>query len=1100
MVKLLALMGVCLPLAFGQSGVVKSEGQVIPGVTVKATQGDRVLLTVTDASGAFHFDKMTPGAWTVEADMFGFDHLRREVQIGANPTRIDLTLQLRGTGQISQRAQPEGANGAPGGAGEFGLQISAADAAPVGDNLAPVASADGSNDSFLVNGTVSRGLETNSSDFAGGPGFGPGGFGPGGFGPGGPGAPGGPGGAPANFEGQGGPVPGGPGGGGPGPGGGRGGFGGGRGGGFGGGGFGGGRGGFGGRGPGGRGGPGRGRGRVGGFIGNRARQGNNQIRLQAFYTLRNSVLDAKPFALNGQEAPKPAYAQNRFGFNLGGPVKIPKLFDMSSKANFFVNYTGNLLRNPFDSTAILPTPAERTGDFSAAHNIIYDPRSGSPFPNNQIPLTRIDPIATGLLPYIPLPNQSGALQNYRFITSVPANSQNLNTRFNYTFNRSNRLNFTFNLQNRDGLNAQTYGFTDDATGRGMNYNLSWNHNFGARAFQNLTFGFNRNRSSTVPYFAYGTDVASMLGIQGTSPDPRNYGPPNLSFTNYGSLTDGSPVTSAVQSFTIGDSISFNRGKHNISVGGNFGKSLTNTITDSNGRGTFTFSGLATSGFDANGLPLTGTGWDLADFLLGLPQSSSIRYGASSQYFRSINYSAFGQDDWRISNSFSANLGLRYEYFSPIKEKYGRLANLDIAPGFTAAAVVTPGATGPYTGTFPDALINPDRNNFAPRIGIAWRPFSRHRLLIRAGYGWYYNQGVYNQFANRLAAQPPFATSSTVTTSLADPLTLATGLTVTPTGKTITNTYAVDRFYRDAYAQTWNFSLQQDIPGGMIMQAEYTGTKGTRLDVQLAPNTAPPGSSPLTSEQMLQIANAVGFTYDTPVGNSTYHAGQLRVIRRFRNDMSFNLQYTFSKAIDDSSTLGGTVVQNPLDIAAERALSNFDHRHALTASYQFQSPVGDRNGMFANHALLQKSLKDWTLSGSLTLQTGAPLTAQVLGNLANTGGTGTIGSGRAEATGLPIQSGSGYFNALAFTTPLPGQYGNAGRNTIPGPGLFSMNLSLARTVLLGERRRLEFRVDSNNFLNHVNITGFGTVVNSLTYGLPTAAGAMRSLSATVRFRM
>jgi trimeric autotransporter adhesin len=144
------------------------------------------------------------------------------------------------------------------------------------------------------------------------------------------------------------------------------------------------------------------------------------------------------------------------------------------------------------------------------------------------------------------------------------------------------------------------------------------------------------------------------------------------------------------------------------------------------------------------------------------------------------------------------------------------------------------------------------------------------------------------------------------------------------------------------------------------------------------------------------------------------------------------------------------------------------------------------------------LKDWTLNGSATIQSGTPLTARVLGNRSDTAGTGNVGSSRAQATGLPVDSGAGFFNLLAFTTPPPGQYGNAGRNTIPGPGLFQLNLSLQRTIQVAERLRIQIRVDSTNFTNHVNITNFGTVVNSINYGVPSSAAGMRTLSATLRF--
>jgi hypothetical protein len=603
----------------------------------------------------------------------------------------------------------------------------------------------------------------------------------------------------------------------------------------------------------------------------------------------------------------------------------------------------------------------------------------------------------------------------------------------------------------------------------------------------------------VPYFeSLGLNAASQLGILGASPDPRNFGPPALSFTNYGGLNDASPSTSAVNTLNLSETITYRRGKHNWSWGGQWSKAMTNTLTDSNGRGTFAFSGLSTSNFDAKGLPVPGTGWDLADFLLGLPQSSSIRYGASSQYFRSKTVSFFGQDDWRVRTNLSLNLGLRYEYFTPIQEKYGHLANLDVAPDFTAVAPVVAGGVGPYSGQFPAALINPDKNNFSPRIGIAWKPSAKSKFTFRTGYGWAYNMGVYNQFGSRLAQQPPFSATNSVNTTADNILTLATGLAAVPAGQTITNTFAVDRYYRAAYAQTWNAIVQRELPLGLALEIGYNGTKGTRLDVQTIPNSAAPGS-PLTAEQRRQIGNAQGFIYDSPVGNSTYHGATLQVTRRFRNNFSWQLNYTYQKTIDNTSTLGRAVAQNAQDLAAERGI-DAPTGQVLQMRYTAQSPVGVRNAMFQKQPWLQKTLKDWQLTGTTQAQSGSPLTATVLGNASNVGGAGVVGTVRADATGLPISAGSGYFNKAAFSVPLPGLFGNAARGTIPGPGTFLMNLQLARQVQISERKSVEFNVSATNLLNHVNISGFGTVVNSLNYGLATGAGGMRTLSATIRFRM
>ncbi len=1110
MFKILVVLAVSLPFVFAQSGTVKAGSQPIPGATVRATQGERSLVTLTDDSGAFRFDGMTPGAWVVEADMFGFDHLRREVQVASTPTNFDLTLQLsaRAVVPAAPPVRPaaqnnQQTNAAP----NFPAQPEAA------AEFTPQVSADSSNESFLVNGTVSDALRTNQADFAG---FNPGGFGPGGGFPGGDqgqfggpggvggdqpagvagGGRGGPGGGPGGRGGRGGGGgPGGPGGGGfagggPGGGGGFAGGGGGRGGG------GGGRG-----GPGGRGGRG---GQNAAFIGNRARRSANTIRTQLFFTAQNSAFNARPFSLNGQDQAKSSYGNNRYGLNIGGPLIIPKLFDASRILNFTVTYNGVLSRSPYNSTPTLPNAAERSGNF-AGLNTIYDPSTCvtglgcQPFANNQIPLTRISPIAQGLLQYIPLPIYNATTQNYLANFAVPANQQNVNTRLQWTVDQTDRISFTSNYQSRNGQTGNPFGFRDESQGSGSNSSIGWTKNLSTRMFSNFTIGFNRNYNLTVPYFqTLGLDAASQLGIAGASPDPRNFGPPSLNFTNYGGLSDGNPTTLAVNTFNISESFTYRRGKHNWGWGGQWSKAMTNTIADSNGRGTFTFSGLSTSNFDANGQPVKGTGWDLADLLLGLPQSSSIRYGASSQYFRSQTMSFYGQDDWRIRSNLSLSLGLRYEYFTPIQEKYGHLANLDIAPDFSAVAPVQAGGVGPYSGQFPSALINPDKNNFSPRFGVAWKPTERSKFTLRAGYGWAYNMGVYNALGNKLAQQPPFSLTNSVNSTADNILTLGTGLVAVPVGQTITNSFAVDRYYLAAYAQSWNAIVQRELPGGMAMEIDYNGQKGTRLDVQTIPNSAPPGASPLTAEQQRAIGNAQGFIYDSPVGNSIYHGGTVRVTRRFRNNFQWQLNYTFQKLIDNTSALGAGVAQNAHNLAAERGPDS-PTGQALQMQYTLQSPVGVRNAMFQKQPWLQKSLKDWQLQGSTTVQSGRLLTPTVQGNASNLGGAGVAGTVRADATGLPIDAGSGYFNPLAFTVPLAGTYGTAGRGTIPGPGQFTMTLQLARQIQLAERKSVEFNVQAANLLNHVNISGIGTVVNSLNYGLANGAAGMRTVSATVRLR-
>ena len=1062
------------------TGVVRSANQPIPGASVTASQGGKVLTAITDEIGRFQFPDLLPGEWEMEVRMFGFVSQKGTATVAADLVNKDWTMEL-----LPRPAQ----RGPLGGGGFQNLSLNqSANIADLATLVAPqaenaAASGPDSQDSFLVSGSVSRGVQeipqedvfarARMDQMRGGenglggadaaasvPGFGGGAA-------------------------QGGDAP-------------RDGFGGGggrrRGGG--GGGFG-----------GGRGGPGGPRSQIdrNGNFGNRINRGRNSIRGMVTYSLHDSAFDAKPYSLTGVKADKASYSQSRYGLSIGGPLVIPHIIK-AEKTFFFLNYSGTNSSNPFDSLSTVPTPLERLGDFSQSHVngpvVIYDPATKAPFPGNKIPNSRISPIAQGLISYVPSPNQAAGIQNYRFVTSVPQNGQNLSLRLNQSVSKKDRIDFGFSSQFRNGVNAQLFGFQDAQDGNGFSANIGWTHNFTSRLINNLRWSFSRSLNETLPAFAYGANVAASLGIQGTSSDPINYGPPNLSFTNFGSLSDASPVLVRNQTSSITDGFTIVKGRETFTLGGEYRRIQLNTRTDSNGRGSFTFSGLLTSAFDANGQPLPNTGFDFADFLLGAPQSSSIRYGSSSNYYRGNVYNAYFMDDFKVRANLSLNVGVRYEYFAPLTEKYNRIANLDIAPGFTGVAVVTPNGTGPYSGKFSNGLVNPDKNNVSPRIAVAWKPWPKKDLLVRSAYGIYYNGSIFNQFPARLASQPPFAKSSTVTTSTTVPLTLASGFIARPVQQTILNTYAIDRGYLTGYAQTWNFSIQKGLPKALVIEASYLGTKGTRLDIERSPNRAAPGS-PLSAEDRRRIGNAVGFTYESSEGNSIYHSGNIRLTRRFRRGVSANLSYTYSKSIDNASTFGGggsTVAQNDQDLHAERGLSSFDRRHVLALNYIVTSPFGQNGTFHSDNALTNKLLQDWTLSGGVSAGSGSPFTARVLGNQSNSGGTGSVGSGRADATGLPVDGGSGYFNLLAFAVPQAGFFGSAGRNTILGPSTFTLNAGLSRSFRLGDdRRRLEFRLDSTNFLNAVNIIGIGSIVNANTYGLATTAAGMRTVSMSLRFR-
>jgi hypothetical protein len=1034
-------------LAQETTGLVRSGGRALPGASVEARQGQTTHSTTTDEDGRWAFPQLAAGLWKFRVQMFGFETLESELTLPALAPALDFSLALT----VRRSAGPATATAGQGDPSfqELALQQINLEV-PVAETVSAPRSEHAA-ESFLLSGSLTQALSESAAqrpDADGsdngrrferaGPGRGPGGGGA--FG----------------------------------------------------------------RGPGGFGGEARARARVAAArrFGNRSRRNTIPIRGMAWMQFRDSAFDARPFSLSGQTLTKPDYSQTRFGVSVGGPLHIPKLLS-GDRTFFFASYTSSLARNPFSAFSTLPSMLERSGDFSQSATrlpvSLYDPLTGQPLPGNRIPPNRIDPIAKGLLEFIPLPNQPGRTQNYQYQAPIKRNNHQFSLRLNQGLARLDRLAIGLQIEDRDSENAQLYGFTDQASVGGLNTDITWSHTFTRRTVNSVRFSFNHNRNDAIPFFAFRRDVAGDLGIQGTARDPINFGPPNLNFTNFGDLTDASPVLRRDRSFQFGEGLQMSRGRHSYSMGVELRRLHADLTTDQNARGSFTFSGLATSGFDQARNPLPGTGFDFADFLLGRPQSGSVRFGASENGFRGVNYAAFFSDDWRMRANFTLNAGLRYEYASPFSEIRGQLANLDIAPGFRGVSVVTPGDTGPYSGLFPSALIDPDRNNLSPRVGLAWKPWPRHTLQVRAGYGIYYNNVVYNSFATRLASQPPFARTSTVNSSPARMLTLANGFATAPQ-QTIRNTFAVDRGYRIGYAQNWSFSLQKDIPRSMILEVAYLGTKGTRLDIQRQPNRAAPGS-PLDAETRRLIGNAVGFTFDSSEGNSIYHAGQAKLTRRFRRGVSFSALYTYSRSIDNVSTFGGgggVVAQDDRNLSNERGLSSFDRRHNVQLNYVLVSPLSS-SGLLPVSGWAETLMKNWTFNGGLTMQTGTPLTARVLGNQADTNGTGVLGSGRADATGANVREGDGFFSLLAFAIPPPGRFGNAGRNTIPGPGMFSLNVSLGRQFQLADRRRIEFRIESNNFTNRVNYSRLDAVVNSLNYGLATGAGQMRNFSAQLRFR-
>ncbi len=822
--------------------------------------------------------------------------------------------------------------------------------------------------------------------------------------------------------------------------------------------------------------------------------GNNRRGSRSLYNgnigviFDNSSFDARPFSLTGQDTPRPDYNHVQGVFAFGGPIKIPRL--IRNGPNFFINYQWTRNRNASVGTGLMPDAAERMGNFSNVLNAqgqpvqLIDPATRTPLPSPVIPASEISPQALALLNYYPYPNFPGGTEyNYQIPLLGVTHQDSLQTRLNKTIGRKDQVSGMFALQSTRSDNPNLFGFLDTSDVLGLNLNANWRHHFTPRFFINLGYQFSRSSSRFTPFFENRENVSEIAQIAGNNQEPVNWGPPTLNFASgFSGLSDGLPLFNRNQTNGVSLDNFWARAGHNISFGADFRRQQFNLLSQQDPRGTFTFTGAA-------------AGYDFAGFLLGVPDTSSIAFGNADKYFRSSTYESYINDDWRMNPSFTLNFGVRWEYWSPIPEKYGRLVNLDIASGFTAeAAVKATDPIGSLTGqTYPDSLIHPDKGAVQPRIAFSWRPLPASSMVVRAGYGVYYNTSVYLPIATQMAQQYPFSKSLSVQSTPGNLLSMASGFNATPP---VANTFGVDPNFRIGYSQTWQMSVQRDLPGALVVTGSYLGSKGTHEQQEFLPNTFPVGAvNPCQT-------CPTGFIYLSSNGNAIRNAGQLQLRRRLQSGFTASLQYIYSKSIDDGA-LGGRnqggylIAQNWLDLGAERALSNFDQRHQLSVQVQYTTGMGIHGGTLVS-GWKGSLFKEWTASTQITAATGMPLTPVDFLAVAGTGVTGSI---RPEYTGAPLYNAPAglFLNPAAYAAPPPGEWGNAGRNSITGPSQFAVNTSLGRVFQMTDRLGLEFRVDATNALNHVTFPSWNTTYNSSQFGLPNPANAMRSLQTTLRLR-
>jgi hypothetical protein len=800
-----------------------------------------------------------------------------------------------------------------------------------------------------------------------------------------------------------------------------------------------------------------------------------------------SAWDARPCSFTSQPAAAPRYGDLQIAGTFGGPMKLPGARWFHPLLTVSYAHSASTVANAI-STRVL-TALERAGDFSASRDAdgavtVVDPLTGLPFPDDTIPTDRLSPQALALLAFYPTPNVAGSdTANYQTAVTDRSIRDTLQMRLNQSLTTRQQVSGSLSYQRARTTSTSLFAFEDDARATDVDTAITWSYRQSPTrrwsAYYELIGAFADAR----PFFADRANVSGDAGIAGNDQTPSSWGPPTLRFSSgLASLTSAAPTSQRATTHVVGGEGTWLHGYHDVSFGGEWRTRRIRSTSDTDPRGTFTFTGVA-------------TGSDVADFLLGLPHASTIAFGDPRDFAGSLA-SAYVVDDWHVAIPVTINAGVRWEYEGPLRERAYRMANLDLAPDFSAASTVWPDSpVGALPGQrYPVALVEPDWRGVQPRVGVAWRPLAASSLLVRGGYGLYRQTDVYLPIATWLAEQPPFATVASLESTAERPLTLADGFAVAP--GTLPNTLAVDPHLRAPYTEDWQLSVQRDLPASLSISATYLGTRGHHLLQESLPNTIPPGAAnPCPT-------CPVGFVYVSSNGSSIRHALQLQIRRRLRSGFTAMVQYTLAKATDDATAIGGvsamgtSIAQDWRDLDAERAPSPFDQRHLVTASFEYTTGVGAAGGGLLT-GWRGALVKGWVFAGRLTAGSGLPITPLYLTSVPGTGITGTI---RASVVGTGAGAvPSGYFlDPTHYAPPAPGEWGTAGRNSARGPAQFSFDASVGRSFTVGDRRTIDWRLDATNVLNRVTYADVNTLVGSPLFGLPNRANAMRTLRMTLRW--
>ena len=876
-------------------------------------------------------------------------------------------------------------------------------------------------------------------------------------------------------------------------------------------------------------------GRSGGAVLNvTIKNGTNNLHGSVFEFLRNSKLDAKNF-FDPHTGPTPPFKQNQFGASAGGPVVIPRAYDGKNHTFFFVDYQGTRERTSDTFLTTVAPVAWRTGNF-AGFNTIFDPSTTvtqsdgtvlrQAFPNNQIPLSRFDPASLKLIALMPLPNVPGVVRttgvanNFRTNPVEPNQTDQGDARIDHKVSDRDSLFARFSMSDQvltppaqipPPLGAANFG-SGNWTNNSRQGVFSETHIFSPRIINEFRAGYTRLRTERLQ-FNSGDNLSAQIGIPGVPYTQGNGGLPRFDISGAGGVQSfGSatyqPTREFENVFHFIENVSVIKGRHTMKFGAEW-KPIVNfsILQPPTPRGRFQFNGNSTR--DPNNRSVTGLGF--ADFDLGT-LSNALVSSFINDTFQQPGYFFYVQDDFKVSNKLTLNLGLRYEFISEPMERRDAEANFNLATG---ALDIPKGRNDPLPANFfsqipvnrnaPRQLVPQDRNNFAPRVGFAYQ--LTKKTVIRSGYGIFYSSYEAGPLSiPNMGNNPPFYFQSNypaVSFAVLNPTVslLSQGLPLNALNNPAApSLFSLDPNFRNPYFQHWNFGIQRELGFNTVWDVSYAGSKGTRLYEFRNPNQPLPTADPnaAVNPRRPRPFLGSGLTYWCSCGSSTYHSLQTKVEKRFSQNLSFLGAYTFGKSIDEQSqaSLGfnnSASVRSEYNYRWDKAISDFNQSHRFVISYTYDLPFGQK--LKGPAKLL---LDGWQFIGIHSFTTGTPYTITASTDFSNTGGSArpnaVLGVSQTPANGRSQQE---WFNPAAFTNPASGQFGNVGRNTLTGPGNISIDFSLFKNFPVNERVRFQFRTEAFNVINHPNFSNMSTTYDGSSPGQLTTAQASRQIQLALK---